>query len=269
MAKLPRVVTLLTDFTARDGYVASMKGVLLSRAPGVTIVDISHEIRHADVLAGAYVLDQVIDYFPPGTVHVVVIDPGVGTDRHILAARYGGQTIVAPDNGVITLVDARLPLENIVSVRQGQFALPDRVGLTFDGRDVMAPVAAALLTGTHISELGPAPATCKLLEIPEARSTDGIVRGEILYIDGFGNCVSNIAWRHVDKELSMAHLHVRAGEHEIGPIVGSYAHVQSGGPLALFNSIGVLEIAVNGGSAAETLGLKLGDPVVVAPETPA
>jgi S-adenosyl-L-methionine hydrolase (adenosine-forming) len=263
MAK-QRIITLLTDFGPSDGYVGAMKGVLLSLAGEATLVDITHEIPPGNVLAGAFVLNQVLGYFPPGTVHLAVVDPGVGTDRRILAAQYSGQLIVAPDNGLISMVALDHQLEAIASVRNEQFFLPNRVGATFDGRDVMAPVAAALARGERLERLGPPPSTYNLLEVPLARFDGKAVIGQVLYVDHFGNCVTNIRRKKVVDALThLAAVTVWADGKPVGPLRTAFAHVGRGEPAAIFGSMDLLEVAVNGGRACDALGLAVGSPVVV------
>jgi len=259
-----RIITLLTDFGSRDGYAGSMKGVLLSLAPEATLVDITHEIPPGDVLAGAFVLNQVLGYFPPGTVHVAVVDPGVGTDRRILAAQYAGQTVVAPDNGLISLVDADHRLEAIASVSNEQFFLSNRVGSTFDGRDVMAPVAAALARGERLDRLGPPPNTYKLLEVPAPRFDGNAITGQVLYVDHFGNCVTNIRRKTLADSLPrLAAVAVWAGGKPVGALREAFGHVGRGEPAAILDSMDLLEVAVNGDRACDALGLAVGSPVVV------
>lgn len=256
-----RIITLTTDFGARDGYVASVKGVLLA-ACDAEIVDVTHEVPPGDVLAGAFALAQVFDYFPAGTVHLAVVDPGVGTERRILAARYEGRFVVAPDNGLISFVDARGTLEGIVSVRNERFFLPRRVGRTFDGRDVMAPVAAALATGADLAQLGPPPERYRVLDLPRNTWDEQVLRGEVLHVDRFGNCVTSLTREELETYLPhRARVRVRAKGQEIGPLHDTYGQVPEGQALALCDSLDRLEIAVRGASAAERLGLRVGDPV--------
>ena len=258
MAK-QKLVTLTTDFGTADPYAAAMKGVLLSRCPQARVVDISHDVPPQDVLAGAMVLAQAAPHFPPDTVHVVVVDPGVGTQRRILAACFGKQTFLFPDNGVITLLAERLPLAQIVAVRNAQYLPPAQPSRTFHGRDIFAPVAGHLLNGAPLEQLGPQPDTYKLLELPApAAGTDEIV-AQVIYVDRFGNLVSCIDetllggyWQRLEA------MRVTCAGHEIGPLVGAYGFVEPGQPLALINSMGYVEVAVNRGSAAEALGAGVG-----------
>ncbi len=258
-----KIITLLTDFGTRDGYVAAIKGVLLARGGDVYVVDITHEIPPGDISAAGFVLNQVFDDFPPGTVHVAVVDPGVGTDRRILAARYASRTVVAPDNGLVSFVDERLPMEAMASVRNESYFLQGREGSTFDGRDVMAPVAAAISGGTNLARLGPVPERYTLLDLPQAEWDKRSLTGEVVYIDSFGNCMSNISRPLVTQCLPrMANVGVWANGRAVGPLQVAFAHVDPGEPLALLNSVGVVEVAVNGGHAANVLGLAVGDTIV-------
>jgi len=257
-----KIITLLTDFGTRDGYVAAIKGVLLAQDDDLRVVDITHEIPPGDVPAAGFVLNQVFDTFPPGTVHLAVVDPGVGTDRRILAARYESRTIVAPDNGLVSYVDERLPMEAIASVRNESYFLRPREGTTFDGRDVMAPVAAAVSAGVSLSRLGPVPDRYKLLELPQPEWDKRSLTGEVVYIDSFGNCMSNLSRALVTQCLPRTtNVGVWANGRAVGPLRVAFAHVDRGQPLALLNSVGVVEVAVNGGHAAEALALAVGDTI--------
>jgi S-adenosylmethionine hydrolase len=258
-----RVVTLLTDFGLGDPYVAEMKGVILTIAPAACLVDISHQVAPGDVLGGAFVLRQALPYFPPRTVHCVVIDPGVGTERRILAARYAGQSVVCPDNGVISLVNRDQPLEKIAIVRNERYFLRPTVSTTFHGRDILAPVAAHLARGLDVGVLGPQPEKIRLLEIPQPRpDADGSLVGEVIHVDRFGNLVSNV------RADALGHLagagigvEVLCEDRSVGPIRAAYAHVSPGEALALVNSMGLVEVAVNGGRACDALAAGVGTPV--------
>jgi len=258
MAK-QRLVTLLTDFGTRDPYVAAMKGVILSRCPQAQVVDISHDIPPQDVLAGAVVLGQTARYFPPGTLHVAVIDPGVGTDRRILAGRFGGQTFLFPDNGVITFVAESMPTEALVSVSNTRFLPPRPPSATFHGRDVFAPVAAHILNGVPLGQLGPQPGTYELLDIPVPVEREGVLVGRVIYVDRFGNLVSNISGQILQGWcVDLAGFRVICAGRDVGPLQGTYAFAGVGEPLALLNSMGILEIAVNRGRACDVLNAGVG-----------
>ncbi|MFP4106566.1 MAG: S-adenosyl-l-methionine hydroxide adenosyltransferase family protein [Phycisphaerae bacterium] len=268
MARKPKkpqpIVTLLTDFGTRDAYVGAMKGVLVSQCPQARIIDISHDIPPQDVLAGAVALTSAVPYYPEGTVHVVVVDPGVGTDRSILLCRTAGQTVIAPDNGILSLLMQSQPLEAIHLLRDAEFMRGD-VSRTFHGRDIFAPAAASIVNGADIRQFGPRPGTIVTLDIPEAQlRSDGSITGEIIYVDRFGNLVSNISAEFVrDNVPDMTRLEISCAGVEVGPLQGAYANAERGQPLAIVDSMDLLEIAVNCGSAQRALQARVGSPVVV------
>lgn len=262
MAKA-RIITLLTDFGTVDPYVAQMKGVLLGMCPAAHIVDITHHVEAHDVVGGAFRLAEAVPYFPPGTVHVAVVDPGVGTERPILAAGLGGHYVVLPDNGLITFLTRRLPLEELVQVRNQRF-LPQDPSRTFHGRDIFAPLAGWIANGLGLARLGPRPQTYTLLEIPEPQQQDGALVGQVIYVDHFGNLVSNVSQAHVDRAgLSLERVHVTCGRHEIGPVRGTYGNAEEGRLLTLVNSMGFVEVAVNRGRACDELEAAIGSEIRV------
>ncbi|HAU36368.1 MAG TPA: hypothetical protein DCX07_01455 [Phycisphaerales bacterium] len=265
-----RLVTLLTDFGLRDGYVASVKGVILGACPSAEIVDICHDVPAHDVLAGAYILAQAAPCFPSGTLHVAIVDPTVGTDRRILAMRLGGQEFLVPDNGIITMVARGRPLEAIFAVRSTQYVPSGGAARTFHGRDVFAPVAAHLLNGLEMSRLGPVPETYRLLELPEPAERGDELVGQVIHVDRFGNCVSNIEEAALlAKFPDLARAGVACAGRDVGAIQGAYAFVGIGSPLALVNSMGLLEVAVNQGRACDALGAGVGSEVRVGRRSPA
>jgi len=258
------LAALLTDFGTSDPYIAAMKGVILARCPRAHLVDISHEIPPHDVLTGAIVLAEAAPYFPAGTLHVVVVDPGVGTDRRILVGKFGGQTFVFPDNGVITLVAGVMPMEGLASVRSTDFFPVGGISTTFQGRDIFAPLAAHLLGGLDFRRLGPQPATYKLLEIPAPQQADGRIVGEVIYVDHFGNLISNITRQDVESVWEdPGAVTVVCNGRGIGPLRGTYGFVEVGEPLAVFNSMNRLEVAVNQGRACDVLDARRGAEVRV------
>jgi S-adenosylmethionine hydrolase len=250
------VVTLLTDFGTRDGYVGAVKGVLLARRPGVTLVDLTHDIPPGDVAAGAFVLGQAAPWFPPGTVHLAVVDPGVGSERRAVACALGAQLYVAPDNGLLTRV-----LESVDAVRAHEISraalrLPAPSDV-FHGRDLFAPAAAYLASGAPLAGVGPALEVASLVRTawPRPSLAPGAGEGQVVYVDRFGNLVTNLP---VAPEAAggIARL---AGQ-EI-PVRRTYSDVEPGSLVALRGSSGLLEIACNRGSAAEVLGARTGDVV--------
>jgi len=258
------VITLLTDFGTRDHYVAAMKGVILQITPDARLVDVSHEVDPQDVVRAAYLLRQVWDWYPPGTVHLVVVDPGVGSRRRIIAGRYAGRYVVAPDNGLISMVHHELPLEAVHVVENRKYMLP-AISATFHGRDIMAPVAAHLAAGLALRNLGPPTDHVDVLQLAAPqRTADHGISGQVLCADRFGNLITNIT-RH---DLLPTHQHRRnvkvyLGDVCIGPIHTSYHEVATGQPLALIGSSDHLEISVNCGSAEKNFAPPRGAKVEV------
>lgn len=246
------IITLTTDFGTRDAYVAAMKGVIMQGAPQATVVDVSHEIEPYNILHGAFVLRHAVPWFPAGTIHLVVVDPGVGSARRILVGRFAGQFVVAPDNGVISLLQRELGVEEMRVVENRRLMLP-HVSSTFHGRDIMAPVAAHLATGTSLGDVGPATDHAEVLQLPQAKlDAEYKLTGQLLYTDRFGNLITNIA--RSDLALTFKHrvdIDVRLDGTSVGPIRNAYQDVAPGEPLALIGSSEMVEIAVHGGSASE------------------
>ncbi len=254
------VVTLTTDFGTRNPYVAAMKGVVLARCPGARVVDLSHEIAPQDVLEGALFLAAAVPHFPPGTVHVAVIDPGVGTARRAIAARLGAQTLVCPDNGLPTLLERALPPTAAHAITSRDF-MRDDVSATFHGRDVFAPAGARLAAGAPLASAGPAVPLADLvrLDVPTPHlDARGGAAGVVIHVDRFGNAITNL--RATDLP-ALPDACVAGGTRV--RVVRTYGDVPAGAPLALIGSSGLLEVAVNRGSAAKTLGLRRGDAVSV------
>lgn len=253
------IVTLTSDFGTRDFYVPVMKAVLIRHCPEARLIDVTHEVPPHDVLCGSITLERAVDGFPPGTIHLAVVDPGVGTDRRILVAKLNRQTIVCPDNGLITWAWRRCG--------GGQaFALtwrPDRTpSHTFHGRDIMAPAAGMLAAGVPIQQLATPVAEPVLLDISPAGALAEPVR--IIHIDHFGNATTNLPYDVLERERAKS-FEVR-GTH-IGRLRKTYWDVPPGKPLALIGSSGLLEIAVRDGSAARSLGISVGDAVRIEGET--
>jgi S-adenosylmethionine hydrolase len=240
------VIALLTDFGTQDHYVGVMKGVIAGIAPDVSLIDITHNVPPQSVLCGQLELKASVRYFPAGTIFLAVIDPGVGTARRPMALRSAGYTFVGPDNGLFT---PWLPGGEAVELANPSYRLR-RVSHTFHGRDVFAPAAAHLSLGLALERLGPALSDPIRLEPPAAQALpDGTIVGEVVYVDHFGNLVTNI---HPAGE-GVAH----AQGHAL-PLRRSYGSVQPGDLLALTGSEGALEIAVRDGSAAARLGAGAG-----------
>jgi S-adenosylmethionine hydrolase len=250
------LITLLTDFGYQDPYVGVMKGVIARICPAGRVIDLSHGVRPQAVSEAAYLLLAGYRYFPRGTVHVAVVDPGVGSARRIIAVRTEEYVFLAPDNGLLGYVLCRRPPEEVVSVSRDRYFLRP-VSRTFHGRDVFAPVAAHLARGVPLSELGESIDDFQEAPIPKPRELPIGLQGTVLYVDHFGNVVTNFP-SSLEEEITS----VVAGGQEIAGVSASYSEVPDGALLALFGSGGFLEISLRGGSAADVLGLKIGASVV-------
>ena len=238
------LITLLTDFGAADSYVAEVKGVLLSQVHGVVLVDITHEVSPGDVRAAQYVLSRVWHRFPQGSVHLAIVDPGVGTAR-VLAASIGGHFFVAPDNGLLSF----LPLDaHFVAL-----PIPEGAAPTFQGRDVFAPVAGQLALGASLSHVGQPVIDAYRSPLPAPRHDGTAVIGEVIYVDRFGTLISNIPGQAVEPGVR-----IRVEGTEIGTLARTFGDVGRGALLAVVGSGGMVEIAVRDGSAARLLGVGVG-----------
>jgi S-adenosylmethionine hydrolase len=256
------VLAFLTDFGLSDHYVGAMKGVALGICPDLTIVDVTHGVPPQDVAAGAFELAASYRYFPPGTIFVVVVDPGVGSARRGIAAEAGGYRFVAPDNGVLSLVFAEAPPSIVVDLTEPRFRLP-AVSRTFEGRDRFAPAGAWLATGVQVASLGPRIDAWEVLTRPEARIEGTTIHGEVMRVDRFGNLITNIDQATIERARGGRAIGIALGGTADIPFVTTYAAAAPGACCALVGSSGWLEVAVNGGSAAQRLSAGRGTPVLV------
>ncbi|HEX2458961.1 MAG TPA: SAM-dependent chlorinase/fluorinase [Vicinamibacterales bacterium] len=256
------VIAFLTDFGTKDHYAGTVKGVVLSICPEAACVDITHEIPPHDVMAGALELAAAYKYFPSGTVFVVVVDPGVGSARRPIAAEAGDYRFVAPDNGVLTLVFNETPPRRVVALTEPQYARPT-VSRTFEGRDRFGPAAAWLARGIELSAFGRTLNDWQTLDVPEPIITEAQMIAEVVRVDRFGNLVTNVDRRTFDRFLNAERIEIVAGAATVGEVVMTYADADPGASCALFGSSEHLEIAVNGGSAAERLALGRGAKITI------
>ena len=233
------IVTLTTDFGTRDPYVAQLKGVLLAHCEGVRIHDLTHEIAPLDVLEGALFLAAAVPTFPPGTVHLAVVDPGVGTARRAVAASVSGRHMVCPDNGLLTLLARRAAIEEVRSIERASLRR-EPVSPTFHGRDLFAPAAAFLACGGAFEELGPPVAVPVELPLPRPRIEGDRLAGEVLHIDRFGNAIINLARSDVEAVAAGRAIRVEAGGRRL-PLARTYGDVAEGEALALIGSADLLE----------------------------
>src|SRR5581483_2550103 len=257
------VITLMTDFGLKDGNVGVMKGVIWGICSSAQITDLSHIIGPQNVREAAYILARSFSYFPKGTVHVVVVDPGVGTARRPMAARIGDWFYVGPDNGTVTLLLARAEQENwplqFVQLDRVKYWLPN-VSFVFHGRDIFAPVAAHLACGVPLADLGTAFADPVRFPVITPVKTQAGWRGEIIYIDHFGNAASNIRAENLGEAMKhKENILVRINGREIKGMVDTFGQRPVGEVVALLGSTGNLIVSVVNGNAASQLGVKVGD----------
>lgn len=254
------LITLTSDFGYRDPWVASMKGAILSLAPACRLLDLSHGIGPQEILEGALYLAAVVPQFPQGTIHVAVVDPGVGTARRPIVARCSGQFIICPDNGLLTLLARTHPVVE-ARIIENPALMAATLSATFHGRDVFAPAAAHLALGTPMTDFGPDAGDLVQVGVPEASvDRDGQLHGEIIHVDHFGNCITNICREMVPGD---AGYRVQVAAATLPEIKRTYGDVAPGTLLALFGSSGHLEIAMAMDSAADALDLEPGAPVTL------
>ena len=263
------IITLTTDFGLTDSYVGSMKGVIMGIAPDARLVDITHAIGPQDTNQAAHILKTFYQYFPPGTIHLVIVDPGVGSGRRAIAFQTPEAIFIAPDNGILTEVwsDARARWGpegcTVVELAERRY-WRDRVSNTFHGRDIFAPAAAHLVTGVPLAAFGP-----RLLAIHESTSEQpklgrsGELVGRIIHVDHFGNCITNITPRDLERAGKGKKLTVTIIDQLINGLHQTYADGPIGALITLIGSSDHLELAVRNGNAAQTLGVGIGDIVRV------
>ena len=259
-------ISLLTDFGLADPYVGIMKGVILSVNSAARIIDITHEVSPQDLSEAAYLIQSAYSYFPLGTVHVVVVDPGVGSGRAIVGIELNGHRFLAPDNGVLSMVLAEGDIERAVYVENADYFLKS-VSHTFHGRDIFAPVAAHLSRGLDMGALGavvfPADLTRLQMPQPDFLNETSFV-GTVISIDRFGNLITNIRYKHMRALLERSQkekVEIQIGNQRIFDLSKSYDAVRPQQPLAIIGSRGFLEISINCGNARDVIGAKKGDPV--------
>ncbi len=259
-----RVVALLSDFQQTDYYVASLKGVILGINPAVQLIDITHAIPAFDRVSAAFQLWACFRFFPKGTIFLSVVDPGVGSSRKILLAQTrAGFFFIAPDNGILTLVLNQDPPVELRYITEGRYFLPQKSS-TFEARDCMAPAAAWVTKGEPCENFGPACVSPIELDVKKPQQTRLAIRGQVLYIDTFGNVITNIpsAWLDELASGNKAVLRCLVNAAAI-PYRQNYAQSKRGGALFLEGSVGLVELAVYQGSAASRFELKPGDPIVI------
>lgn len=258
-----KIITLTTDFGLKDPYVAEMKAVILGICPDAVMVDVSHEIEKFNVRMGAYVLASAASYFPKSTIHVVVIDPNVGTQRRALLVQTKDGFFVGPDNGVLMLAAEKQKIIEVHEITNSKFMLP-YVSNTFHGRDVFAPVAAHLANGVSPADFGPEIKDVTKPNFAKVTFSKDTLMGEVLHVDDFGNIITNVN----EQELKRLHLqdsvNVEVANCKLKiKFARTYAETKLGETLILVGSQGYVEIAINQGNAAEKFRVKQGDSVLL------
>jgi S-adenosylmethionine hydrolase len=261
-SQTPAIITLTTDFGAGSRYVAAMKGVILSINPHAHLIDLSHVVPHQDIRAGAITLAETARWFPADTIHIAVVDPGVGSHRRIVYARIGQHHYIAPDNGLLSGLTLAEPPSKIVCVTRREHWLGD-VSQTFHGRDIMAPVAARLSLGLSPDELGE---PCdQLIELPwpEVQQVPNRIDGEVIEVDSFGNLITNITRDMLNGVPTSDLVLVSCEEHETQGIFATYSDQPPMTFMAHVGSTGRLELAIVDENASAMLGVRVGAPVRV------
>ncbi|MBC8352349.1 MAG: SAM-dependent chlorinase/fluorinase [Planctomycetes bacterium] len=253
---------MTTDFGSRDTYVAQMKGIILSINPATMIFDVTHEVPPQDVLRGSMALGEMWRAFPVGTIHVAVVDPGVGTDRSMIAARCDDRLFVLPNNGLLSHSIKASSSHEFIELQNKNYWRAE-VSNTFHGRDIMAPVAAHLSLGVGLDELGPPATDVVLLDLPAPSIEGRRLIGQIVGIDGFGNLLTNIDLAHID-QIPEAGFIISCNKRQIAGVREAYAQHPPGTLIALIGSQGCLELATVNGNAAIQLGARIGDTVSTA-----
>lgn len=250
-------IALLTDFGQKDWYVASMKGCILRLAPAAICIDITHEVQPGDVRAAAFILAQCFHDFPEETVFLCVVDPGVGTERSAVAIRLGRSCLVGPDNGIFSYLLEREKDRDLEIYKIGNDTYFNKQpSHTFHGRDIFAPVSAHLVNGIAISALGPRLEKIKRLNWPQVNYQKEEAKGEILFIDHYGNAITNISQMQLEAKFPSSEL-ILTVDSNIISLVKTFGDVAEGEPLAYYGSGGFVEIALNGASAAEEFNLQI------------
>ncbi len=257
------IITLTTDYGTNDHLVGVVKGVILRINPDVQLVDITHHIAPFDLLDGALAIASAFAYFPPRTIHVVVVDPGVGTERRPLLVSANNQYFIAPDNGVLSGIYDKDPNTLVRQLTSEHYFLQP-VSRTFHGRDVFAPVAAWLSKNWQPGSMGEEITDYKKFAMPRPKEADGLLKGVVLKVDSFGNLVTNFRQEDLSPEsIEKGDVRLQVGSHPVTRLVPTFAHGQGSEPVAYIGSGGYLEIAVNKGSAAKTLGIGRGTAVLL------
>ena len=250
------IITLTTDFGPDSPYVAEMKGVIYSIHPQVTVVDGTHAVAPQDILQGSFLWKQISKPFPPGTIHLAVVDPGVGTDRRLLLVETAGHYWIAPDNGLFSQVIAQQTVRQVIELDCPDY-WASQVSSTFHGRDIMAPVAAYLSRGEPLKKLGTPTHGPLVQDFPKIQAGENCLSGEVIHIDSFGNLITNIRRADWDTREIPDRCHATCGNHQTVGLQNTYSEADPQSLIMLFGSSGFLEFSIVNGNAAEQLAAKV------------
>ncbi|OGS08110.1 MAG: hypothetical protein A2270_03455 [Elusimicrobia bacterium RIFOXYA12_FULL_51_18] len=250
-----KFIALLSDFGTNDPFVGTMKGVILAKAPGLTIIDITHQIPPQDIQAAAFYLMAAMPYMPKSTLFITVVDPTVGMGRGILWAKTRNHQFIAPDNGILSWVDEREKIKEVRFINNSALFLP-RISSTFHGRDIMAPVAAAIAKGLPEKNIGPVLRDYRKFPYPRPEKTGNRVMGKVIAVDHFGNAITNITQQYLSAKSIFT-----VSDRLVKGLKLTYASVTEGEPLALIGSFGFLEFSIRNGNFAKAFGVKAGSDV--------
>ena len=257
------IITLTTDYGTNDHLVGTLKGVILKINPDVTIVDITHNVAQFDLLDGALAIGSAYSYFPARTIHMVIVDPGVGTDRKPLLVSAGNQYFVAPDNGVLSVIYEREE-DTLVRHANAEHYFLQPISNTFHGRDIFAPIAAWLSKTGQAASMGEQIEDFKRFALPRPKSADGLVKGIVMRVDTFGNLVTNFKAEDLpESSPENGTLNLQVGSQQVSRLVSTFAQGNAGEAIAYVGSSGYIEIGVNKGNASRTLGIGRGTAVVL------
>ncbi len=258
------IITLTTDFGMEDLYVGQVKGAILKSNLAVRIIDLCHSIPAHDILTAAIAIRTSYNYFPKGSIHLVIVDPGVGSKRRMVAAAAENHLFIAPDNGALSLLFRDNIIQTVHRVENPSL-FPSEISSTFHARDIMAPVAAALAGGMPLDKVGPAAtiSSCVHLDLPVPVISAAKIEGQALYVDRFGNIRTNITTADLSKFQPSSFSGIRIKGHQVNTISSTYSDSPAGSLVAVIDSAGYLEIAVNKGNAAKVTKCRIGDPLIV------
>ncbi len=259
---MPVLISITTDFGLKDHYTGAMKGAILTVNPAAKLIDISHAITPGDILQGAFVMAEACRYYPRGTVHLGVVDPGVGGPRRAVIVETERFLFVGPDNGLLSLAAESDGIKRVFEIKNEKY-MREAISRTFHGRDIFGPVAGHLSLGVAPTEFGPLTRDLLMINLPEPECIEGAVNGEVIHIDSYGNIITNIMAELIESSLGTGDIELTIKGRKVKGLYRSYASIEPGGLGALTGSSGRVEVAAHEGSGAGILGLGVGEKVRV------